>query len=82
MPGRMYHAWLFPFIIIESKCAVNCHHFIYFHKCNKNKFMYGKYHCFSKKIIRRCLINDATMLPKNVGSNDILSCNNVIGVKL
>ena len=29
---RIYHAWLFTFVIIKSKFAVNCHHFIYFHK--------------------------------------------------
>ena len=25
--------------------AINGHHFIYFHKCNKYKFMFGKFHC-------------------------------------
>ena len=38
-------------IIIESEFAVNCHHFILFHKCNKYKFMLGKLRCFSWKII-------------------------------
>ena len=38
MPGAFYgkvcilHAWLFTFVITESKFAVNYHHFIYFHK--------------------------------------------------
>ena len=28
------------------KVGVNCHHFIPFQKCKKNKFMFGKLHCF------------------------------------
>ena len=33
-------------MIIESKFVVNCHHFIYFYKCNKNKIIFAKLHCF------------------------------------
>ena len=32
--------------LTESKFAAKCHHVINFHKCNKNKFMFGKLHCF------------------------------------
>ena len=47
-------------MIIESKIAVNCHHFIPFQTGNKNKFIFGKFHCFfSRKILRWCLTFDA-----------------------
>ena len=46
-------------MVIESKIAVNCHRSISLQQCNKNKFIFGKIHCFSRKMFRRCLTFDA-----------------------
>ena len=63
----IYHAWSFSLMIIESKFAVNCHHFIPLQKCNKNNFMVGKLHCFFRNIFRWCLTFDAVYISATSG---------------
>ena len=50
----LHHAWLFSFVIIESKFAVNCQHLIYF-IYKKEIFMTGMLPLFSRNVLRRCL---------------------------
>ena len=54
----------FPCLIVflngnRIKIAVNCPHYIPLQTCNKNKFIFGKFHCFFRKIFRWCLTFDA-----------------------
>ena len=58
----------FPFLVVflndkRIKIAVNCHHFIPLQTCNKNIFIFGKFHYFfSRKIFRWCLTFDAVYI--------------------